>query len=449
MKKISIIFSVGVAAMMGMSSCKKDMTEINKTNPNQFSDSDPTLMITGAELANVILNEGEAARLAGIFAGHFNGYDRQFISYAQYNMTSGDFNTPWGNLYTEGIAQCRLIEAKAAKANNQSLLGVAMINEAQLLLAASGLWGDIPDKEACNDAISNPKFDKMSDVTKHCIALLDSAANLTSGTDYSAAFAGSFDWVEVANTLKARAYLRMGDYASALASAKKGVSAGADMYANHSTESPGAWNLYYDFLDWNRGGYISCDGAPIVGMLDTASKSSKNNPKTDETARFDYYFLADNYTPLDPNMYTGIFAPTSNFAMVSYVENELIMAECYARGGDNANALFHLNNVRKEHEANYGGYQDYVLSDFGPTAMVKGLTESAALGREIMVEKYVSLFGQLEPFCDLRRTKNAIGIKPYAGTSLPGCFMVPQDEINANTNAPTGGSLFDVLELFK
>ena len=104
MKKISIIFSVGVAAMMGMSSCKKDMTEINKTNPNQFSDSDPTLMITGAELANVILNEGEAARLAGIFAGHFNGYDRQFISYAQYNMTSGDFNTPWGNLYTEGIA---------------------------------------------------------------------------------------------------------------------------------------------------------------------------------------------------------------------------------------------------------------------------------------------------------------------------------------------------------
>mgnify|MGYP000474377215 CR=1 FL=1 len=123
MKKISIIFSVGVAAMMGMSSCKKDMTEINKTNPNQFSDSDPTLMITGAELANVIVNEGEAARLAGIFAGHFNGYDRQFISYAQYNMTSGDFNSPWSNLYTEGIAQCRLIEAKAAKANTQQSRG--------------------------------------------------------------------------------------------------------------------------------------------------------------------------------------------------------------------------------------------------------------------------------------------------------------------------------------
>ena len=219
------------------------------------------------------------------------------------------------------------------------------------------------ETDGYNDAISNPKFDKMSDVTKHCIALLDSAANLTSGTAYSAAFAGSFDWAEVANTLKARAYLRMGDYAGALAAAKNGVSAGADMYANHSTESPGAWNLYYDFLDWNRGGYISCDGAPIVGMLDTASTSSKNNAKTDETARFDYYFLADNYTPLDPNMYTGIFAPTSNFAMVSYVENELIMAECYVRGGDNANALFHLNNVRKEHEANYGGYKAYVLSD--------------------------------------------------------------------------------------
>ena len=116
---------------------------------------------------------------------------------------------------------------------------------------------------------------------------------------------------------------------------------------------------------------------------------------------------------------------------------------------DLANALFHLNNVRADHDKNYGGYQAYVLSDFGPTGIVKGASETLALGREILVEKYVSLFGQLEPFCDLRRTKNAIGIAPYTGTQLPGCFMVPQDEINANSNAPKGGSLFDVLELFK
>lgn len=57
MKKLSYILVAGVALMVGVSSCTKDIKEINKVNPGQFSDSDPTLMITGAQLANVLVNE--------------------------------------------------------------------------------------------------------------------------------------------------------------------------------------------------------------------------------------------------------------------------------------------------------------------------------------------------------------------------------------------------------
>lgn len=63
MKKITYILSLGLALVVGFSSCKKDIKEINKINPGQFSDSDPTLMITGAQLANVLVNEGKLRAL--------------------------------------------------------------------------------------------------------------------------------------------------------------------------------------------------------------------------------------------------------------------------------------------------------------------------------------------------------------------------------------------------
>ena len=143
-KKFLVPLMAGVLALT-LNSCQKDIKEINKENPNQFSDSDPTLMITGAQMANVLFNEGEAARLAGIFSGYFVGYDRQYVSYQDYNMTSGDFDNSWATLYSEGVAQCRLIRKKADAVNNKTLSAVASITEAHLLLTASSLWGDIPN----------------------------------------------------------------------------------------------------------------------------------------------------------------------------------------------------------------------------------------------------------------------------------------------------------------
>ena len=449
MKKISYILSLSLALAVGFSSCKKDIKEINKINPGQFSDSDPILMITGAQLANVLVNEGEAARLAGIFSGQHVGFDRQFVSYGNYVMTAGDFNTPWGNLYTEGIAQCRLVRAKAEKANNKALNAVACITEANMLLTASALWGDVPNTEACVDGNANPKFDKMSDVHKAAIVLLDSAiAYGANNASYSGAYVGNHNWAQVANTLKARAYLRMGEYAKAAAAAANGVASGKDLLANHSQPSPGAWNLYYDFLEWNRSGYISASGSHMEKLLDS-STLYRNNAKTDESARFANYFIEDYYTPLDPNWDNGIFAATNSFPIVSYVENQLILAECAIRGNDLTTALTHLNNVRSYNAAELGGqYDAYVAGDFGPGQLVKGTDANDAMTKEILVEKYTSLYGQIEPWCDLRRTQNLIGVTPYTGTKLPQRFLVPQDEINANKNAPAAGSLFDALELW-
>jgi hypothetical protein len=58
------------------------------------------------------------------------------------------------------------------------------------------------------------------------------------------------------------------------------------------------------------------------------------------------------------------------------------------------------------------------------------------LRMEILVEKYASLFGQLETYSDLRRTKNAIGVPLNTGTQMPQRFLFPQSEINSNSKVP-------------
>jgi hypothetical protein len=318
-----------------------------------------------------------------------------------------------------------------------------MITEANLLLTTSSLWGDVPSSQACVDGISKPVYDKMSDVYTYCIGLLDSAiTKVGTSNKYAAAYAGTFTWKEVANTLKARALLHKKDYAGAIAAATNGVSAGKDFYAKHETAAPGAWNIYYDFLDWNRSGYMSCEGSHMFALLDSASTKNKRNAKTDEKGRFDNYFLLDIYSPVDPNMYGGIFDAQANFVLASYNENQLILAECYARTSNDVKALESLNLVRASHEAAYGGFQDYTSAD-------PQVSDNAKLLKEILTEKYVTLFGQVEAFNDIRRTKNLIGIPINNGTSLPGRFLYPQSEINSNPNTPAPGTLFDAVELFK
>ena len=101
-------------------------------------------------------------------------------------------------------------------------------------------------------------------------------------------------------------------------------------------------------------------------MLDSASSAKRHNAKTNEDARFAYYYssgTADNYSSRDPNYLDGIFASSNGFTMVGYAENQLILAECASRLGDNDKALEHLNNVRSSNAGMFadGLYDAYDL----------------------------------------------------------------------------------------
>lgn len=72
-------------------SCSKLVEGIND-DPNSLTISSYGNILTGAEVGNIILQAGETARRAGIFAGQYTGIDRQHLGYSQYNLTTSDFD---------------------------------------------------------------------------------------------------------------------------------------------------------------------------------------------------------------------------------------------------------------------------------------------------------------------------------------------------------------------
>ncbi len=437
-KLLSIFLMTTVMFNLG---CKKYVEGIND-NPNNPADAPGELMITGAEVANVLVQGGEMARLACMWSGQFTGADRQYIALNTYSATAGDFDSPWGNTYANVVAQCQIIQDKADESNDPALKGVAQILEANAMGTLTSLWGDVPYSEANNkEQYPNPKYDSQAEVYENIQTLLDDAITNVEGAGGAYANATYVNsWSEIANTLKARYYLHTGDYESALAAAANGISIPDNNWeSNHEVSgfTDGKFNLLFSFTIWYRDGYMTADGAHLVDLLSGRYNEDnyRGNDKTDETARFNYYYLDGGfYGAVDPHYWAGgIFWRDQPYTLVSYEENQLIKAECESRLGNNEGALTALNEVRTTLNAQYQAdsvmvYAPYEMSDF------EGGIVDHSLLQEILEEKYVCLYGQIEVFNDLKRTNNMIGVPATEGDELPKRFVYPQSEINANEN---------------
>jgi hypothetical protein len=88
-------------------------------------------------------------------------------------------------------------------------------------------------------------------------------------------------------------------------------------------------------------------------------------------------------------------------------------------------------------------YEEYVAADFqsGGIENPSALSQEDALLKEILEERYVTLFGQIEVFNDTRRTSNEDNVKvqvpPNTGSLLPQRFLYPQSEIDRNSSTPS------------
>lgn len=425
--------------LFGGTACE-DMVDDFEEDPNN-SPNAPTATIANSVLTSSIpAVGGEYARLASMWSRQFSGEDRQYSAYHNYVTGAGDFD--WDVYYVYTTSQADIVIDRATEFNNRFTKGVMLTQKALMFGTATAMWGDIPFSEANRfPEIEDPAFDPQTQVYAGVQAFLDEAI-----ADFNSGLGGTVDeggaayndfffggdagaWAAAANSLKARYALHTGDYPTAITAARNGIASPAgDMTLKFAGGNYGQdMNLYHSFLVFDRNDYLGAGDSYAATLLDPTSANYRGDAKTDESARF-----AHIYTRRDGGGYgintAGIFTATSEFPVITYVENQLILAEALARTGNTTEALSALNSVRAAHAAEYGTtYDPYTAADLPGDALLM----------EILEEKYLSLMGEMEAFNDIRRTDNMLGIPAVTGSQLPERFLIPQSEVNANSNAPS------------
>lgn len=416
--------------------CEVD-EELND-NPNAFTDAPIGLIINHALLNVAAVSEAAPARIAAMFTDQLTGFDRQYATWNIYSTQTTSYDETWSDGLSAGVAQAQVAKAKAVEAGNAQIQGIAEILEGYYFAETALVFGDIPFSEVNNLDFPDPVYESQATVINGAIALIQSGiAKAGSVTAASNVFSTTSTYGQIGNALVARYNLALGNNSAALAAAKSAnfTSTDNDWDIIHSTTNY-MENLFWMFEVEERQDYLRVQNSYMSDLINPASSIYSGNAKTDESGRFAWY--VDQSNGVSMNTTDGFAAVDRNYPVVSFEEVQLIIAET-AVGTNPSEALAALNSVRASNISKYGGNFDaYTTADFAAGGMVsRGLSTSAAMTMEIMIEKFKSVIGG-PTYHDIRRNKNLIGtrIKNSETNVIPQRYLYPASESASNENFP-------------
>src|SRR6266550_2497981 len=401
------------------------------TDPNKQQETrTPDQFFVPIQANTWFLNEGQIARTAAVWHQQMAGVQRQFSSLDIYSIGEGDLEGEWSSFYTGGgIIDARKLQAQVTALGDRRYLGIAKIYEAWLIGMAADLWGDVPYSEAVKD-VATPKLDKQMDVyaaieTLLASAITDLGAGVGAGPGAADLVYGgnAAKWIAFAHTLRARYYLHQAEltpsnYALALAEAQLGIQKGNDYTAFHSSV-PAESNQWYQFTVIDRSGYILAGEALVDTLKNRADPRLALYYSPNGSGAFVGSKPGENNDATASDLSATRADPAFRQPLVTWRENQLIIAEAAYRTGDEPTALTALNAER---------------SDAGfPTPVV--LT-GAALLAEIMTQKWIEDFQKPETFQDYNRTCLPRLTPAPGATAIPGRYLYPTNERNSNPNIP-------------
>lgn len=446
--------------VISLVSCEGLVEDIN-LNPNKIAvdEVEATSFLTGVLLANTSEHVSHSNRISGLWSGQLVGYTSLYSNIYGYNISTAESNDPWSRVYIAIIPNARHIQAAAP--NDALLNGITKTVEAMAISTAASIFGDIPYSQV-NSEVEDPAFESQVSVLNAALALLDNAiADLNSASSRALPediyFEGNADkWKAAANTIKAKIHMWMKDYPSAYAAAQSGIASSSGNLQHiprgDAAVNDGDKNLFYEPIAGSRAGDIGSRDSYMMGMLDAASDTYRGNAKTDEASRLGYYTILESTASANLG-FANQFEPQD---IVSYQENQLILAEAGARTSGFDTGLGHLNDYRiylndgGDVNANFQDmahvYMPYEAADFAAGGMENADNVSAdkALLREIIEERYISGFGMFMPFNDARRLRKSESdlIVPFplntqAASAYPERMPYSDNELNTNGNAPS------------
>ena len=452
-----------LSAILVIASSCEDFLNVNDNPNNLIEVPSGDLLLKGTLLANAQLHKGHMLRSSMYYTGGLIGLQLVQNTIYIYNYTPGDSDPNWTHLYNGILTQNKKIREISPELD--ALQGIIDINEALAIGTATTIWGDIPYSEAVPDnpgLQTKPAYDAQLDVYNDVQLLLDrgiqtlqsSVTNI--GNEDIFLNGNKTAWIEAAYTLKARNYLLTKDYASALAEVVNGISDPANTLAYRPLgDVYGNSNVIFNLVESSRAGDMTAAGSFFQDLLDPANANSRNNAKTDETARRKYMYIHG-----DGGSANGIDAANEPMPLASYEENLLIWAEALIRtgttGSNNQAAIDKLNELRAYLRSgnafnlvNAGdtyAYDDFVLADFqnGGIENADGIAVDRAILREIIEERYVSGYTTYMPFNDLRRLRKSdsdvmlpIPFNTPTNTTHVERLLYPNSEIIGNPNIPS------------
>src|SRR6266576_2375313 len=375
--------------------------------------------------------EGQIARCAGIYTQQLIGSNNQQLAYCtQYAVTESDISGQMSGFYTGGgLLALRNIQAAAQTSGDQFLYGIAKVWEGLAMGTATSVWGDLPYSEAVNPDIAEPVLDSQESIyaavqarLDEGIAALQTAATGATGNCVPAegdliycatAVARATQiqrWIRAAYTLKARFHLHLverngtAEYGLALAAAQNGISeaptgptpqaiasqamngqAPGDFRTFHGTTQDFDANVWAEFLS-TRQDIVA--GNTLIQIL-----KARNDPRLaayfDANAKGQFIGSDQNNVAVPKDSAPSVIntGVRRQFAfrqpIVTWAENQLILAEAKYMTGDSAGAVVNVDAVR-------------------------AAVGMPALGNvsftDVMTEKYIAMYQNIDVWSDFKRT---------------------------------------------
>jgi len=425
-------------------------------NPNSATQATAQQQLIALQANMFTRLEGQVARNASGWTQQIIGTNNQQLQWiTQYDIREGDLGTNFTGYYTgAGLIAMRNIQAYGAE-NDRFLEGIAKIWEGLAFGTAAGVWGDLPYSEAADPAILTPALDTQQEIYAAVQTRLDEgiaalqAAPTTGGCEvadlvYCAPATATraqeiSRWIAAARTLKARFYLHLVErdgaaaYQLALAQANQGIAEApgsvaaaihgqgpGDFRSFHGTTLDVDGNIWAEFLT-ARGGDIGA-GHTLVQLL-----KNRSDP------RLTAYFTASSTAPggevfgLDQNNNLVGAGPAAQVnipvrralsfrqPIVTWSENQLILAEAKFQTGDVLGATGHVNAVR---------------AAVGMPAL------AVVTFQDVMLEKYIAQYQNIDVWADYKRTCIPTLARYQSATEIPGRLPYGSGERTANPNLP-------------
>lgn len=434
--------------MLIHSSCQKDAFTKANINPNA-----PETVVPGNILPGVITNlaytqGGDLARFTSLFMQQNVGFSRQSQAFYTYVLTSTDFDTPWGNMYTSVLGNNTDLLEKADAAGYKQYSGIARILMAYSLQVLVDEWGKIPYSQALKgSANTHPVFDDdraLYDTIKNLLTtaitqINDPQPGGQTPTNEDLLYGGDISkWEKFAHAILARLYIHQSKNdpamaANALTEAALSFSSNDDnaQFVFGTAETAG--NPVYQFNQQRAD--IDYGAGTLVDMM-----IANSDPRLTVLTTPDY----SDVSGVGIGDYYG--AINGHVEFVTYDEMLFVQAEATLRStGDIATAELFYQQAIAANMAKLG------VPDVDATAYlaVHGtlpLTTVDDAIAAVATEQYVTLYLNPEAWTLWRRT-NKPDLTPIAGSNgIPRRFLYPQNEYSLNaSNVPPNTTLFAPL----